>query len=269
MYRIFVTGGIAALLCLGLAGPVLGATPGNDLYVGRTAVGALPFSASLDTTEATTDADDAEANTYCGAPATDASVWYEYSPTITGDVLVDVSASDYTAGYIVALSSPGSFITVACGPSAGAFSGEAGSTYAIMLFDDQQDGAGNGGQLELTLTQAPPPPQITLTVDRTGSVNARTGIATIRGTVTCSGGDTGKTFIDAQVTQNVGRFTFSGEGITEFTCDGTPQHWSANAYSQNGRFGGGKALVTVYATACDEFGCGSAQVENVTVTLRK
>ena len=56
------------------AGTAQAVAPGNDLYGGRTVVGAVPFTDSLDTTEATTDTD---LNVVCGAPATDASVWYE------------------------------------------------------------------------------------------------------------------------------------------------------------------------------------------------
>ena len=67
---------IVALASMGLAAPVLAAAPGSDVYSGRTVIAAVPFSDSMDTTEATTDADDAEANAGCGAPATDASVWY-------------------------------------------------------------------------------------------------------------------------------------------------------------------------------------------------
>ena len=57
----------------------------------RTLVGALV------TTGATTDADDAQLNTTCGAPATDASVWYSLQGSGKG-VVADVSSSDYSAG---------------------------------------------------------------------------------------------------------------------------------------------------------------------------
>ena len=62
----------------------------------------IGFSEVLDTTEATTDADDAQFNASCGAPATDASVWY----TLVGTdevVIVDVSGSDYSAGVLVGM----------------------------------------------------------------------------------------------------------------------------------------------------------------------
>src|SRR5215475_13573650 len=77
---------------------VLAAPPNNDTFTGAT-VATVGFSETLDTTEATTDADDAQLNTNCGAPATDASVWYAVQGNDT-TVVVDVSASDYSAGVL-------------------------------------------------------------------------------------------------------------------------------------------------------------------------
>ncbi len=56
----------------------------------------LGFREVLDTTDATTDAQDDQLHETCGAPATDASVWYVLEGTGTG-VVVDVSSSDYFA----------------------------------------------------------------------------------------------------------------------------------------------------------------------------
>ena len=91
---------LATLIALGALGvaapPALAAAPGNDTFGGATQA-ALGFSQQLDTTEATTDADDAQLNASCGAPATDASVWYSFTGSDAG-VVVDVSQSDYSAG---------------------------------------------------------------------------------------------------------------------------------------------------------------------------
>ena len=57
---------IVALASLGLAVPVLAAAPSGDLYATRTAIATLPFSESVDTTEATTDANDTEVAVGCG-----------------------------------------------------------------------------------------------------------------------------------------------------------------------------------------------------------
>ncbi|MBK9715128.1 MAG: hypothetical protein IPO81_28145 [Kouleothrix sp.] len=87
------------------AAPALAAAPNNDTFASAKVV-ALDFSETLDTTQATTDSDDAQVNQTCGAPATDASVWY----AIDGDgggVKIDVGASTYSAGVIVATGTAG------------------------------------------------------------------------------------------------------------------------------------------------------------------
>jgi hypothetical protein len=252
-------------LTFAFAAPVLAAAPGNDTYGGRTTIGSLLFSDSVDTTEATTDADDAEANADCGAPATDASVWYEFAGNDTA-ILVDVSGSDYSAGVIIATGSPGSLVAIACGPGGSAFFAESGTTYAILAFDDQLDGAGNGGNLSIVVDVLPPPPTVDVTVDPIGHFNANSGAATITGTVTCDSG--AFAFIDLSVRQRVGRFVISGFGGAAVECDGTQQAWSAEVQPDNGVFKGGKAKVDAFAQACNDFDCGFDE-EQTAIALRR
>ena len=257
---------IAAILAAGMATPVLAAAPGNDAYAGRFVIGSIPFAQSIETTEATSDADDAEAMAACGAPAIEASVWYEVTAASDRPLVADVSASTYPAGLIVATGSPGSLAVVACGPLSVAFDTTAGETYAILAFDFEA-GATNGGTLSITVGELPPPPVIQLSVDQTGRFDARTGAATVTGTITCSGGD-GLGKIGVQLTQAVGRFKFSGEGGAEFDCDGAPHAWTADVLSASGKFAGGKATVSAFAFACGSGGCSEGGAERV-VTLRK
>src|ERR671913_1642919 len=133
------------------AAPALAAPPSNDTYAGRTIVASVPFTQTLDTTEATTDADDVELNAQCGAPATDASVWYQVTAQADGGLVVDVSESSFSAGAIVATGSPGNWTVVTCGPGAVGWTAVAGETYTILVFDDQGDGGGNGGVLNVTI----------------------------------------------------------------------------------------------------------------------
>jgi hypothetical protein len=257
---------IAALLTVSTATPVLAASPGNDSYAGRTVIGSVPFAESVDTTEATSDADDAEANAGCGAPAIEASVWYEITAAADGELVVDVAGSTYPAGVIVAKGGPSSLAVVACGAFSVTFETAPGETYAILAFDFEA-GAGNGGTLNITVDELPPPPAIELTVDPTGNFDARTGAATITGVITCSGGE-GLGKLGVQVSQAVGRFKFFGEGGAEFACDGTTQPWAADVSSASGKFAGGKATVSVFAFACGPGGCTEGAAERV-VTLRK
>ena len=241
------------------APPVLAAPPTNDTFVNATPV-TIGFSEVLDTTEATTDADDAQLNASCGAPATDASVWYVLQGTDQG-VIVDVSASDYSAGVLVGVGTQGNLQTVACAPGAVGFFAAAGETYYILAIDDQFDGGGNGGLLSIAFNEIPPPPTVDITVDRFGTFNPKTGTATISGTYTCTNGDFIDVFVDAR--QDVGRFTIFGSGgFFDFgTCDGTPHEWSVDVFPQDGKFAGGKLQTFTSAFACGPFECASAFVE--------
>jgi hypothetical protein len=255
-----------ALGALGVSAPAaLAAPPDNDTFGGATPA-TLGFSEVIDTTEATTDADDAQLNESCGAPATDASVWYSFAGSDTG-VVVDVSQSNYSAGVLVGVGSQGNLLTEACGPGAVGFFAAAGTTYYVLAIDDQFDGSGNGGSLNISFNEAPPPPTVDITVNPFGKVNARTGVATISGTYTCSNGDFIDVFVDAR--QNVGRFTVVGFGeFFDFdTCDGESRTWSADVFPDNGKFAGGKTMTLAFAFACGSFECAEGFAEQ-TVRLR-
>lgn len=261
----------ASVLSLLAAGPVLAAAPTNDVFDGREVVAALPFSATLDTAEATSDADDAELHEQCGAPAVDASVWYEYTASTDGWIVVDASGSSYSVGLLVATGEPGAFSAEGCGPEGLLFFAAAGVTYHLLAFDYQGDGVGNGGTLVLSIDAGGGPPAIDLTVDPVGSFSPRTGAATITGTVTCSGGEgegEGKSFINVQLSQLIGRIRITGDGGTEFSCDGASHAWTAEVLSSAGKFAGGKATVTASSVACNVFDCAMAEV-SAGVTLRR
>jgi len=256
----------AALVLLGALAPAaLAAAPSNDTFSGATAA-TIGFSEVVDTTQATTDADDAQLNSSCGAPATDASVWYAFTASDAG-VVVDVSQSNYSAGVIVGTGTQGNLQTVVCGPGAVAFFAAAGTTYYVLAFDDQGDGCGNGGQLNVSFNPVPPPPTVDITANRTGTVNTRTGVATISGTFTCTNGDFIDVFVDAR--QSVGRFVVEGTGefFESGTCDGTVLSWSAQVFPQNGTFAGGKTMTLNFATSCGAFECTDGFAQQ-TVQLR-
>jgi hypothetical protein len=242
-----------------VASPAWAAPPTNDTSAGATAA-TIGFSQSLDTSQATTDAQDTQANADCGAPATDASVWYTVAGTGSG-VVVDVSASDYSAGVIVATGTPGNLELVTCGAGTVGFTADTGTTYYVLAFDDQEDGTGNGGHLSIAFSAAPPPPTVDVTVNPRGTVSTRTGVAHLSGTYTCSDADSIDIFGD--VCQPVGRFTIRGsfDIYSEGTCDGTPQSWTADVIADNGKFAGGKALTVAFSFACGVLECTEGYTE--------
>ena len=265
MKRVAIPSSMALLFSLVVAAPALAAAPTNDTYGGRTVIAGLPYAETLDTSEATTDATDVELNE-CGAPALDASVWYEFTSPADMPVAIDVSASDYSAGVFVTTGEPGAFGPIeTCGPGGVSFFAVSGTTYVVLVIDDQGDGGGNGGTLALSISEPPPPPSVDVTVNPTASFDSRTGSATLTGTITCDEGAIA--FVEASMRQSVGRFIISGFGFAETECDGTAQPWSLEITGETGLFKGGRAEVSVFASACD-FDCG-VDVEETTVRLRR
>ena len=152
--RLFVAIATGVLFMLTLVSPVAAAAPSNDNYAGRVTITRIPFSDTVDTTDATTGPND---NTLgpCFQPATDATVWYELTGT-DQQLVADVRESDYSAGVQIATGSPGNFELVDCGAGQASWYAEPGVTYTILVFDDQTDGGGNGGTLRISISEAPP-----------------------------------------------------------------------------------------------------------------
>ncbi len=192
-------------------------------------------------------------------------MWYSFTSLVDAQVSVFVSASSYTAAVLVGVGTQGSLEAVGCGFGV-TFLADAGTTYYVLAVDPQLDGGGNGGTLRITFSGAPRPTG-DVTVDPVGRFNARTGIATITGTYTCTSGDSA--FVSGFLQQKRGRFTVDGSFnfLDVGTCDGTPRHWSIDVVPENGRFKGGKALATAFVTVCGPLECFGDLVEQ-TVKLR-
>lgn len=253
---------LALVALAAFATPALAAAPNNDA-VANAKVVTIGFSETLDTTQATTDAADAQLNQDCGAPATDASVWYAFDGD-GNNVKADASTSSYSAGVLIAVGTPGNLTTLDCGPSYAVFTAEVGTRYYVMAFDDQTDGSGTGGSLKIQFKQAFVP-DIELSLNRYGSFDSRTGAATVSGSITCSAGADFSIFVDAS--QKVGRGSVTGFGSVDGTCDGTLQHWSIVVEANSGKFAGGKLETSVFGSA---YGDISANRETTqTVQLRK
>lgn len=259
----FALAGSAVVLALGsLTAPVFAAAPSNDEVGGAVAL-ALGDHVSLDTSGATTTADDATLNDACGAPATDASVWYTFTAADDAGVVLDASASDYSAGFMVFEGAPSQDSLVNCGPLTVGFGTSAGTTYTVMVFDDEQDGnPTTGGDLELDVNAAPPPPSVDMSVDSKAKVD-KSGTAWVTGSYTCTDGDNIE--IDGELHQSVGRVTINGWGFVfdEGTCDGSPHAFAMPITGDNGRFSGGHAASVMFSYACGAFECADGYAEQM------
>jgi hypothetical protein len=249
-----------AALAIGSTPALAAGPPSNDKIAGATTITALPFSDTVDTSKANTDAEETAAGQPCrdfGAPAIEKAVWYKYTASSDVTLRVDTSASSYTTGIAAYSGTPSASTFMTCAPGRLTISVAAGQTVYLMIFGDQPGSP--GGTLRISVEEAPPPPVVSLTVDPVGTFDSQSGSATISGTVTCTGvADFGG--INGDLTQTVGRFTISGFFFSQFTCDGTTQTWTATVTSSNGRFGGGQATVRATAFACNSSGCGQDSV---------
>jgi hypothetical protein len=239
------------------------AVPTNDTFANAT-VAVPEFSQVIDTTQATTDADDAELNQSCGAAATDASVWYALDG-VDALVSADASASDYSVNVMWATGSPGNFSFITCGGNDNGIYTSSGETYYIMLSDDQSDGGGNGGSLSIVFRG---PPTIDVTIDPVGRVNAKSGDVVLTGTFTCREADF--VDIDGGLTQQTKRFRVQGTfaGFPDAICDGTAQTWTGTVTPDAGKFVGGRAAAEAFGFACTFFDCAQTPEIDTTVRLK-
>ena len=256
---------VAIVCVIARAMPAYAAPPLNDTPAGATPITALPFSDSVMIDEATTDALDATLNAQCGAPATEGSVWYRVDATEDGALVFDVSQSTFSAGALVTVGDPANGNVITCGPGAVIFAVTAAQSYYVMAFSDTP--GVTTGTLVVNAMAAPPPISVDVTVDSKGTFNAKTGSATITGTLTCSGEDAQFAGVTVDLRQLVGRFTVLGSGSIEASCTSSPQPWSVEVLPITGKFAGGRTVSVTTAFACGFFSCGS-DFEETTVRLR-
>lgn len=256
----FVAFCVCFVFIIAIGQRILAVPPPNDLRSGAVTVG-IGYSAQLDTSEATTDADDAFLNSLgCNFPATDASVWYTFVGT--GDTFrFEVFRSNYSASVLI----KHRFSDFGCGVGGMDFRTIPGETYELMVLDDQRDMGGNGGMLDISISLAPPPPDLTVTLDadRFGRLDSLTGIATVSGTYSCRNADSFSAFV--QIEQTSGP-KFVGIAFNDIrfvgTCDGSKHVWSAELGPSDGkRFHGGKVKSLVVASSSGPYGGGTAYLE--------
>ena len=213
----------------------------------------VPTTITQSTTEATTDTLDATLNEQCGAPATNGSVWFTYTDTTGEGLLVDVSASDFSAGAMIVQGDPmvDGFV-VACGPGVTATRGEAGTTYYVMAFSDTP--GVTGGTLSATFDKAPQSPTAALTISPRATAY-KDGTLKVSGTYSCTNSDF-DSGIQGQAVQRVGRVKITGFfEVFGLQCDGEVHPWEAFAVSDTGLFAGGKAATVSVVFACGLVEC--------------
>ena len=259
--RLLLSALFAVALVPLVAPPASAAPPAND-EAGGAVVLHLGDRVSQDTTEATTNAGDDALNVDCGAPFTNASVWYRYTPGTNRRVLLDTSESDYEVGLMVFEGTPTADSLLACGPTALGLRAHAGTTYTVMAFSDTET---MGGNLVLSLRKAPPP-RAHVSISKRGAVFHGAGAARIHGTYLCKH-DENFSFLSAHLRQRAGRLKIQADSGADLRCNGVRHRWSARLVSPVGTFAPGRAVAKVQLLACGFVDCARATADR-TVHLR-
>jgi len=223
------------------------AVPANDEFANAVAISTLPFTDNLSTSEATNAADDPENDCVIGGH----TVWYQFTPSADMRINANAFGSDYDTGIAVYTGTPPNLTQITCNDDVVSgqfiqsnvnFDAAAGTTYFFMVgsFGDSP-----GGNLIFRVDVSV---NLGVTIDPSGSVDAKTGVATISGTVTCAEPVSGT--LDGSVQQRIGRSLLNGGFFTFFECDGvTP--WQVQVSAFDGLFVAGRLQVSVRAFAFD------------------
>jgi hypothetical protein len=220
----------------------------------------LPFGVELDTSEATTAPDDPAPSCSGELPST---VWYSITPAVDDPLRFWVQGLDFGPTVALYSGSRGNLTELACS-SGGTTPGfvldpQPGTTYHLLV-----GGAmGDAGQLRVDADVAF---EVRLTIDR-GTVNPKTGVATISGSITCNKHSYVSTSF-GELTQRVGRHTVRGSFGPWVECDGTVP-WTATVTGDSGPFVGGKADATLSVFGyADQTGEYSQPSLTKTITLK-
>jgi len=149
---VVATVALTVALVVPAAGPALAAAPSNDDFDNATVISALPFTDSLDTTEATEAVDDPDC---IGIGPT---VWYRWTPSVSEHVAANTFGSDYDTTLSVYTGSRGSLNQIACDDDTVTglqsqidFAATAGTTYYLMV---GSFASGPGGMLHFAIDVA-------------------------------------------------------------------------------------------------------------------
>lgn len=266
---------VAAIVTILVAGMGVGtaaaAPPSNDTEAGAIQIDSLPFTHSMDTTDAT-----ADGPRFCYARA---SVFYTLTLDHASRVQVDLLGSEYdTTLGVYTRTAAGDVQKITCnddrfGVASGVrFRAEAGVTYYLIVGECCSDRGTGGGPLVLTagtVTNL----ELEYAVRVTGgTTDPATGLATLIGTVTCN--ERSSVYREATLRQ-VRQEIFVARGYFSFfaACSpGSPATWSVEVDTDTGiAFGPGQALVrTWFESAWDGWRDAIVPREfaDVTITLQ-
>ena len=255
--RLVVLG--AAVLALAATPAASAAPPANDDFDNATIIAALPFTDSVDVREATAADDPA---TFCSFGAAIFTIWYAYTPPTNMRLNMNTLQSPgvSSSGVSVYTGSRGNLTEVNCTTSGGglhAFDVTGGTTYYFMVWSSDA-----AVVMQFDLSELLPPPSIDLDINPGGTVNPKTGVATISGTVTCSRSVVLPSMSVAlsQLFARRVRIEASGPDLVDVPCTSSGSPWSGVVEGFNGRLAPGSATAFASTGFCNEEACTFDQV---------
>jgi hypothetical protein len=249
------------LLLLLLPAPALAAPPANDAVAAATVAGALPFSDTVDTSEATAAAGDLD----CSGLEDTHTVWYAI--TAQADGVLGLRTIPWFPEHVhtaVATGSPGSLRFLQCSSSdTQTLNAAAGTTYFVQLSSAGED---PGGLITFSVERVRPV-SVFLSLRETGRVDQST--VTVGGALRCSRRLPPGSEVAVQGTLSQG----STSGLlvpfhSAVGCRRTPLRWRTTVQVPAGGFAPGKATLTATAFACDEFTCAPSDTDTRRIRLR-
>jgi hypothetical protein len=250
------------LLLLALPAPASAAPPANDDVGAATVVGALPFSDTVDTSEATTAPGDLD----CSGLEDTHTVWYTITPQT--DVLLGLRTTPQFPEHVhtsIATGSPGSLSFLQCSTlDTQTLNATAGTTYFIQLSSAGDD---PGGVVTFGV-ELVRPISVFLDLRKTGTVDQAT--VTVGGTLRCSRRLPPGADVAVQGTLSQGSAT--GLLVPFHSPVGCPTktrlRWRTTVQVLAGTFAPGTATLTATAFACDEFTCATPSTRTARIQLR-
>jgi hypothetical protein len=242
--------------------------PPNDEVDSAVSVTGIPFTYVQQTATATSAPDDP----FCYGSK--GSVWFVYTPVITGRVEFNTIGSDYDTTLSAYTGTHGNLSQLACNwngsQSRIRFDATAGTTYYLMV------GApfwGTPGSLTLHALEAPPPFTMQITLNPFNLVDPSTGGVLVNGTAICSAPSF--VFLSGSIRQVRAGHEIRGFFSASVPCDGaTPweaavYHFSNDLFHGRGAalFNAGSADVALSASAYDPIE-GTYVYRNAAATVR-
>jgi hypothetical protein len=220
--------------------------PANDLVANATRVGALPFTTTQDTSTATVSADDPSGCFF----SEQSSVWFSYTPTSNVDIVADTAGSNYFAAVSLFTGTPGALSLVACGDSTlPRVSLTAGRTYYFKVSALYGTPAGVSASLVFNVNVAL---SVSVSVDASGLVVPSTGVAQVRGSITCTRAS--YAFVSGTVRQRSGRGYIESPLTASTTCGPTATPLTFTFTGRNGAYAGGPTDVALSTFATSFLG---------------